>query len=230
MTGAAEPSTPRNFVERLDADIVPTLLGLGRARTHPARSILFLEGDDAHTVHIIRAGMVKVSVTVAGREVILDVLGPGDLLGEMSVLDEGRRSATATTLSKVESSTIPAPAFQEFLAAQPSATSHLMSEVVRRLRDASRRQVEYGALDGVGRVCGRLVEMVDRFGRRSGGLVVIDGPLTQTDIAAWAGLSREAVVKALQSMRALGWIRTNPRSISVLDEGAVRSRASFSDG
>jgi CRP/FNR family transcriptional regulator, cyclic AMP receptor protein len=226
---APVPPTPRNFVERLDADAVSVLFGLGRARTHPARSVLFLEGEHASTVHVIRAGMVKVSVTVAEREVILDVLGPGDLLGELSVLDDGLRSATAMTLNKVESTTIPASAFNEFLAGRPTVTTHLMNEVVRRLRDASRRQVEYGALDGVGRVCGRLVEMIDRFGRRSDGSVVIDGPLTQTDIAAWAGLSREAVVKALQTMRAVGWIRTSSRSITVVDEGAVRSRASFTD-
>ena len=54
----------------------------------------------------------------------------------------------------------------------------------------------------------------------------IDAPLTQSDIAAWAGLSREAVVKALQSLRRLGWVATTPQGITVLDVAAVTSRAS----
>jgi len=52
-------------------------------------------------------------------------------------------------------------------------------------------QVEYGALDALGRVCRRLVEMMDRYGEPVGPAVSITAPLTQADIAAWAGLSRE---------------------------------------
>ena len=96
-----------------------------------------------------------------------------------------------------------------------------------RLRDASRRQVEYGALDAVGRVCRRLVELMDRYGEPTGAGVRIGGPLTQGDIAAWAGLSREAVVKALHGCgRSGGWRRRHARSPS-LDVDAVTSRAAL---
>ena len=90
-----------------------------------------------------------------------------------------------------------------------------------------RRQVEYGALDAVGRVCRRLVELMDRYGEPSAVGVAISGPLTQGEIAAWAGLSREAVVKALAGLHALGWVTTTPRSITVVDVDAVTFRASL---
>jgi CRP-like cAMP-binding protein len=69
--------------------------------------------------------------------------------------------------------------------------------------------------------------MVDRYGQRNGNEVVIATPLSQHEIAAWAGLSREATVKALHALRALGWITTTPRAISVRDVESVRQRASI---
>ena len=101
----------------------------------------------------------------------------------------------------------------------------VLADLAVRLRDTTRRQVEYGALDGVGRVCRRLVELMACFGRPDGSGVVITAPLTQRDIAAWAGLSCEAVVKALQALRHEGLVATTVRTITVLDVDAVRARA-----
>lgn len=214
------------FLGRLDARHRDGLLALGRARRHPAQSILFFEGDEAHDVVVVRAGEVKVAHTVEGREVVLDVLTGGDVLGELSAVDGGPRSATATALTTVEVTTIPAGAFMAFLGEHPDAGLTLLRCIAGRLRDASRRQVEYGALDGLGRVCRRLVELVDRYGEAADPTGVrIAGPLTQGDIAAWAGLSREAVVRALHGLRTLGWVATTPRSITVLDVDAVVARA-----
>ncbi len=221
----ARGPTP-TFLDDLDAETQAELLALGRIRRYPAHSILFFEGDDAHDVLIIRGGEVKVSVTLDGREVVLDVLGAGDILGELSAIDNGPRSATAMALTAAEVSVIAARPFRQFISAHGSVALSLMRAVAGRLRDASRRQVEYGALDAVGRVCRRLVEMMDRYGRPSDAGMVIDGPLSQTDIAAWAGLSREAVVKALHALRALGWVTTGPRGVTVVDVDAVKTRAS----
>jgi CRP-like cAMP-binding protein len=175
----------------------------------------------------VRSGEIKVSITVEGHEVLLDVLGTGDVLGELSAIDGGARSATATALSAAEVVAIPAIAFMGFLTEHPVVALDLMRSVSGRLRDASRRQVEYGALDAVGRVCRRLVEMVDRYGVPAGAGVLIDAPLCQAEIAGWAGLSREAVVKALHALRALGWVSTTSRCITVHDPDAVSTRASI---
>ena len=76
-------------------------------------------------------------------------------------------------------------------------------------------------------MCRRLVELLDRYGVAAdgGGRVEISAPLTQSDIAAWAGLSREAVVRALHGLRTLGWVATTSRGITVLDVDAVTARA-----
>lgn len=219
------PCVVTTFLEQLDGPTRHDLLTRGRRRHFPARSVLFFDGDVGTDVLVIVAGEVKVSLTVDGREVVLDVLGPGELLGELAAIDPGRRSATATAITDVDARAIAGPAFAEFLEAHPAVAVELLRLVSARLRGASRRQVEYGALDAVGRVCARLVELMERFGQTTDAGVVIGGPLTQSDIAAWAGLSREAVVKALHSLRAVGWVETTGRSITVVDAGAVRARA-----
>ena len=219
----------RSFLHRLDPVTREELLGLGRARRYPARSILFFEGDEAHDVLVVGSGSLKVAHTVEDHEVVLDVLAAGDVLGELSAIDGRPRSATATALTGTEVTSIPTGAFMAFLADHPRAGLLLLRCVAGRLRDASRRQVEYGALDALGRVCRRLVEMLDRYGLPSDGHsgVEISAPLTQSDIAAWAGLSREAVVRALHGLRALGWVATTARGITVLDVDAVTARAAL---
>ncbi len=218
------------FLDRLDIERQRELLALGRVRRYPAHSIVFFDGDEAHDVVIVRAGQVKVSVTLDGHEVLLDVLSAGDVLGELSAIDGGPRSATATALTDTDVSVITADAFSKFIHDHGDVAVVLMRSVAGRLRNASRRQVEYGALDAVGRVCRRLVEMIDRYGRPAEPGVVIEGPLSQTDIAAWAGLSREAVVKSLRALRALGWVTTTARGVTVVDVDAVTTRASISLG
>lgn len=220
------PARPGSFFESLDEASRERLLAQGQVRRYPARSILFLEGDPAHDVLVVRKGDIKVSANVDGHDVVLDIVGPDDLLGEIAVVDGHGRSATATTLNPVEVVRIPAASFLAHLEGEPTVMVLLLRSMSSRLRDASRRQVEYGALDAVGRVCRRLVELAERFGQpAAGGGVVIDGPLTQGEIAAWAGISREAVVKALSTMRRLGWVTTTARAITVVDLVAVTARA-----
>ncbi len=224
MSAAIEPTT--RFVDRLEPEVRDELVALGRRRRFTAQSTLLFEEDDPVDVLVVRDGLVKVTTNIGGRDVVLDIIGAGDIVGEIAALDGRPRSASVVALTVVDVDIIPAAAFLALLAARPEVAITLLRRVSTRLRDTSRRQVEYGALDAVGRVCRRLVELTGRYGKQAEGGVLIDAPLTQSDIAAWAGLSREAVVKALQSLRRLGWVATTPRDILVIDVDAVTARAS----
>ncbi len=160
-----------------------------------------------------------------GREVVLAVLGPGELLGELSAIDGAPRSAAAGALGPVQLTAIDVARFNAFVDAHHDVAVALLRCVAVRLRQASRRQVEFGTVDALGRVCGRLTEMMDRYGHPDGPHIDIVAPLSQSEVGGWAGLSREAVVKALASLRALGWVSTKGRTITVLDPAAVRARA-----
>jgi CRP-like cAMP-binding protein len=100
----------------------------------------------------------------------------------------------------------------------------LMRSIVRRLRDADSKRVEFAAQDTVGRVAARLVELAERYGEERAASIQIDLPLSQEELASWTGCSREAVTKALHAMRDLGWIETGRRTVKVLQVDALRRR------
>jgi len=118
---------------------------------------------------------------------------------------------------------MPAAAFKDLVGTRPNIANQLLRHVIRRFRDSDRKLVEFGASHTIGRVAGRLVEMVERFGTVTANGHVIDLPITQEELAGWTGASREAVAKALHSLRELGLISTERRQFTVLDlEGLER--------
>ena len=201
-------------------------MGLGPPRRYRKGSILFHEGDAPESVIVVRSGRVKVSsFTNDGKEVVLAVREPGELLGELSAIDGEPRSATATAMESVEAAWVPAGVFRSFLAGRPGAAFALLEMMSGKLRDADRKRVEFGAYDTTGRVARRLVEMADRFGETTGDGVRITLPLSQQELAGWTGASREAVSKSLHQLRARGFIETARRGITVLDLVGLRRRA-----
>jgi CRP/FNR family transcriptional regulator, cyclic AMP receptor protein len=188
--------------------------------------VLFNEGDIADRVVVLLEGNVKVSFsTDDGKEVVLAVRGPGDLIGELSALDEEPLSATVTAMGPVTGLVLSADAFRDFLRRVPDIALLLLRTVSRKLRDADRKRVEFAEFDTVGRVARRLVELAERFGEASGSGVQIDLGLSQEELAGWAASSREAVSKALQTLKARGWIETQRRSVTILDLQALRKRS-----
>jgi CRP-like cAMP-binding protein len=221
MGGHAAPP----FLDRLEPTDQQQLLALGRLRRYPAPSILFFEGDEARDVLVVRAGDVKVSITLDDREVLLDVLGAGDLLGELSAIDGGSRSTSATTLTPVQLIAVPFAAFHELLDTRLSIARALLDVLAERLRESTDRVLELGTADALTRVCRRLVEFVDASRQDATDGVVLAVPLTQQEIASLSGLSREAVVKALRTLRDLEWIDVAGRNVTLLDVDALRERA-----
>ena len=214
--------------DALPADSLAALVAVGRVRRYPRGSLLFAEGDAATEVLVVREGSVKILLaSLGGREVVLDVMEPGDLLGELSAIDAGERSATAIALTNVEVLAIPQAAFQHRLVGDPALTLYLLRTLAARMRGASRRQLEFGSSDALGRLCHRLLELIDRQDQaaNAGATRTVTVPMSQHDLAAWAGLSREAVVKAIHTMKRLGWIETSGRQITVLELDAMTRRA-----
>lgn len=221
---APPPST--GFLARIGLDRAAELTALGTRRGYPAGAMLFLEGDHAHEALVLLSGDLKVVVgSTDGRDVVLDLFGPGALVGEWSVIDGKTRSATVTALSDVEVLSLPATPFRAFLDRNPEVREGLLLDTIGRLRAQVRHQLEFGAGDAMGRICARLVELAERFGHPDGETVVIHSPLSQADLAAWTGLSREAVVKALRQLRIMGWISNRGPDITVHDLAGLRRRA-----
>jgi CRP/FNR family cyclic AMP-dependent transcriptional regulator len=222
--GAEAPST--GFLAALDPVAREALHDKGTRRSFRRGTTLFHEGGGSDRVVVVLSGRVKVStVTDDGKEIVLAFRGPGDLLGELSAIDGGPRSATVSALEPVDALVVAASDFRSFLAAHPPVALLLLEMLGRRLRDADRKRVEYGAYDTLGRVAARLVELAERFGEPVARGLRITLPLSQEELAGWTGASREAVSKALQALRGLGWVVTERRRITVLDIEALRRRS-----
>lgn len=214
------------FLDALAPASVEALRALARERRYAAGERLFNEREPGDAVLVLLAGRVKLScVTDSGREALLGIRVPGELIGEMSAIDGAPRSASATALEPVEVLSVSGDAFVAYLERTPAVALVLVRMLNRRLRDADLKRIEYLAQDTVGRVCSRLVELGERFGAESEDGVALDVAITQDDLAGWTGSSREAVIRALRTLRELGWIATGRRSIVLRDLEALRRRA-----
>ncbi|GAA3442602.1 Crp/Fnr family transcriptional regulator [Planomonospora venezuelensis] len=212
------------FLSLLTADEVAALRAAGRIRRWDRGTALMSEGDVADWVLVLTSGRVKVSShTESGTEVVLAVRGPGALLGEFSVIDGLPRSATVTALEPVEG--IAVRDFTAFLQENGRVAVLLLEMVTSRVRDADRKRIEYGAFDTTGRVATRLVELAERYGKPANGGIRVELPLSQDELAGWTGASREAVSKALRSLRDRGLIETGRRRVIVHDLEGLRKRA-----
>jgi CRP-like cAMP-binding protein len=213
------------FFEQLDPEAALALTAAGTTREYRRGAALFHERQESDAIYVLRRGTVKIVVgTSAGKDAMLGIRGPGDLLGEVSAVDGRARSAGAIALEAAEALVVPGSAFRAFLGAHSAAAMRLLEMLCERLRDADVKRSEHVALDTLTRVAGRLVELADRFGKDEDEGVVIDLALTQEDLAGWAGASREAVAKALQTLRDLGLVRTDRRRVVVIDLPALRDR------
>jgi CRP/FNR family cyclic AMP-dependent transcriptional regulator len=224
-TGTSHSYEPR-FWPALGEEHRKALAASGIVRSFAGGGALFHENQLPDRVLILRDGFVKVSCySVDGREIVLGIRGPGDVVGELSAIDGESRSASVIALEPVEALAMSTASFNDFLEANPQALRVLLQILSGRLRDADRRRVEFAAKDTMGRVASRIVELSERFGSPAEGDIQIDFPLTQEELAGWTACSRDSVVKALQSMRDLGWIETARKRITVRDLAAVRRTA-----
>jgi CRP-like cAMP-binding protein len=197
----------------------------GRPVTFRRGQALFTQGDLAERVFVIERGWVMItSVSSLGREIVLGLRGPGEVIGELSALDGEPRSSTALAVQEVEAIVAPASAFTRAL--EDAATANeLVRTLAVRLRDADRKRLEFASLDTLGRVAWRLLELSEFFGEESPEGIVVELPFSQEQVASWCGASREATVKALARLRTLGCVATGRRSLVIRDAEALRRHA-----
>jgi CRP-like cAMP-binding protein len=215
---------PGEFLSMLTEEDAAALRAAGRPRRWDRGTTVISEGDTSDWVLVLMEGRVKVSShTSGGTEVVLAVRGPGGLLGELSAIDGSPRSATVTALEPI--SGIVVRDFPTFLESHGRIAVLLMQLVSGRLRDADRKRIEYGAFDTTGRVATRLLELADRYGEKTNSGVRVALPLSQDELAGWTGASREAVSKALRTLRDRGLIETGRRRVVIHDLDGLRKRA-----
>ena len=197
----------------------------GHRRRFRRGQALFTEGDIAERVFLIETGRVLISCTSSdGREIVLGLRGPGDIIGELSALDGVARSATALVVADVEAVVAPGSSLARALE-NVGAAHELIAILADRLRDADRKRLEFATLDTLGRVAERLLELAAGFGAPGPDGIVVELPLSQEQLASWCAASRESTVKALSTLRALHTITTGRQTLVIHDSAALRRHA-----
>lgn len=203
------------------------LENIGQVRYQSTDSVIFVERDGCRQVSVLLEGLLKLTkATGDGRETLLEIRGRGDVIGELSAVDDEPRSATGTVVVDAKLLVIPVDAFRSALLEYPMMSRAVMCTLAQRLREASERQLEMGTSDALARVCRRLVELAQLLGVDiEAKTVVFHSPISQQGLAEWAGVSRDAVVRSLKTLRTLDLIATGRNRYEILDYEALRARS-----
>ncbi|HEX7495320.1 MAG TPA: Crp/Fnr family transcriptional regulator [Candidatus Limnocylindrales bacterium] len=198
-----------------------------RIRHFRRGEVLFHEGDPGDALFIVASGAVKVVVpSEEGEEAILATLKRGDFLGELALLDGAPRSASAIALEATDALTLPRDQFRALADAEPAIRGALLEAMARELRRLTRHVAELHFLDLTGRLAARLVRLAEEHGERlADGSVRLDAPLTQSDLAAMIGATRQSVNKLLGEFEEEGLLRLERDSIVVADVPALARAA-----
>lgn len=215
--------TQNGPLDEISTDVADRLTAAGVRKRYAPKEFLFHAGDKAHAVHILEHGLLRVDrTTPAGKQVLLTLVRPGDLVGELSVIDRSRRSASCSVVTDARVRTLSSAAFTALLASEPELANMVSRRVVRRMRALTDQLVAASALDARERVAARILELAEVTGEAHDGVVEVSLPISQQDIAHWAGLSREAAVKGLRDLRSEGIITTGRRHVTVLRPEALQ--------
>ncbi len=201
-----------------DANLVP-LTRVAMLRAIARHTVVLHAGDRTDNIYFVLSGALKVQVSdEEGREVILSLLGPGELFGEMGVLDDHPRSATVLAVEPSELVVIGQTDFKRCLAENPDVSLFIMRSLTKRLRVADRTIESLALLDVYGRVARLLVEAAETVDGRK----VVTQKISKQDIAKMIGASREMVSRVMRDLTAQGLIHEQDGQLILVDLAAFR--------
>lgn len=188
---------------------------------------LFSEGDPGDRLYVLVDGKIKLGHTSSdGRENLIAVLGPGEMVGELTLFDPGPRSTTATAVAPTTMLELDHDHMMSFLDTRPELAKHMLKALAQRLRRTNDQLADLVFSDVPGRVANALLDLADRFGTRADDNTVhVPHELTQEELAQLVGASRETVNKSLAEFVSRGWIRLEGRGVHLLDVDRLRRRA-----
>jgi CRP/FNR family cyclic AMP-dependent transcriptional regulator len=203
------------FSELSDPDIA-SLGRLANRRKCPKDSVVFFENEEGDFFFMILEGRIKVTILGDdGREVILSLLGPGDFFGEMALLDQEPRSATAIAVEDTELLSLHRTDFQTALSDNRSITMGLIKVLTGRLRRANHQISTLALLDVYGRVARVIVDMAREEGRRLKDGQIAFRRATHQEIANRIGTTRETVTRMLKDLERQGLIHVEGKELVV---------------
>src|SRR3984893_5325858 len=202
-------ATPASSIlDALPSEVSRGLFAQGRSVSLDAEQTLFLAGDKGDGCYRVEEGLLKASVGAPnGSERILGILGPGSVIGELSMIDGAPRSASVTALRDSKLYFVSQADFDAIGKSSPEIYRDVMKMLARRLRDTNDALAASSFLSVKGRVARALLNLAEAFGKDVGnGRILIRQKVNQSDMAAIAGIGRENVSRALKDWTEHGMV------------------------
>lgn len=189
----------------LDSDVITEIASLGSLRKLDTNQLLFSKGDEGDALYGVVQGRIRISnYATDGREMVINVIEPGELFGEIALLDGGLRTADATAMEGTELLQVLRADFVTFLESRPAVASHFLKLVCERLRATTEMLEDSAFLNLSARLAKRLVRLAENSRDQEDINSPLELKISQSDLGQLMGVSRESINKSLQ-----GWRRDN---------------------
>lgn len=209
------------LLARLTGPDLRALASRGRVRRYTSGTTIFREGDRGDSLHVVIEGSVRVTVVSArGEEATVALLGPGEFVGDLALLDGLPRSANAVASQPTKTLVVTRDDFRRWLTDRPKASLALLEALSQRVRRTDEVLADLTFLDLPKRLAKRLVALA---AEPSADGIAVRLRITQAELASMLGVSRESVNKQLNEFERNGWLRLGRGSVTVLDEASLRS-------
>ena len=188
-------------------------------REFAKEGVIILAEQEGDTLFIIQEGQVKVCISSEeGREVILSLLGPGSVFGELALLDGKLRSANVIATDATSLVMLRRSDFQQLIYKTPEIAMALLAELAGRLRRTDRQIEGLALLDVTSRISETLLQLADDQGKETAEGIAIDSRPTHQELANMSGTTRETVSRALKRLESQGYISCRGRKIIIMRE------------
>jgi CRP/FNR family transcriptional regulator len=230
-SGSAEFLRSCAVFAALPAAELDTLRALAREEAYRPRDYVFLEGDQPVWFCIVRSGRVKiVKHSRAGKDVVLELLGPGEVFGGVAVIEKRPYPAAAQAVEPSVVVKLPAAAILALTERHPAVIRALALTIARRLR-AAHDAVQSLAVDPVeGRLAATLLRLAEREGARTTAGLVLPFHLTRQSLADMTGTTVETTIRVVSRWLREGVVDDDGRRLTLRDLTALRERARRDEG
>jgi len=212
------------LLAQLDESALDTLLAVASERRFTNGQVIFQKGDPGTSMMAVLGGRVRISAySEDGREIILNMVEPGQLFGEIALLDGKERSADATAMGKTELLILDRRDFLPFLERNPKIAVQLIEVLCGRLRRTSEMVESIAFLDFGARLARLLLQMAENYGKETDAGLLINLRISQADLGNLIASTRESVNRQLSAWTQEGVIAMDQGKITLIDQDALET-------
>ncbi len=224
-----------NFLEKatlfqgLDAQALETIAADFTRREFRAGKAIFFQGDPGSMLYLVESGQVRIFVNgLDGHETSVVLYGrPGEIFGELAIIDGLPRSASAVAVMDTVVHTLSRERFQDYMRRWPPLALNFMKTLTKKVRYNTKQVDSLASMDVSRRLARKLLELGQNYGTAEPQGVRLNTALTQSDLASLIGATRESTNKFLRQFRDNGLISlTNGQTIVIRDAEALRTLVS----